>query len=155
MDKYGVEKYDGFERIYSTKIKNAGAEKILIEASMLDFDHAIWTEIEINAETREIIRAEAKMPKVPHAPICQKATEKLKEIVGLKIEHGLSRKLREVIGKNDGCVHIYKLIWLSADAAANYLGRFATPEEQREFLKNTCVVYKEEIKNPASNGGKK
>lgn len=139
-----IEQYEGgFERNYNLKLKNYPRE-IAIESSMLDFDHAIWVEIKISKETRMITLVSAKMPKIPHQLICQKSFTALKNIVGLKIEHGLSKKLKELIGKNTGCVHIFKLVWLAADEAANYLERFATIEEQREFLKNTCVAYKED-----------
>lgn len=139
-----IEQYEGgFERNYNLKLKNYPRE-IAIESSMLDFDHAIWVEIKISKETGTITEVSAKMPKIPHQLICQKSFTALKNIVGLKIEHGLSKKLKELIGKNTGCVHIFKLVWLAADEAANYLKRFATIEKQREFLKNTCVAYKED-----------
>ncbi len=138
------EKYnEGFERNYNLKIDNQ-VENIVIEASMLDYDHAVVIKIEINKKTKEIIKVQAKMPRVPHTPMCQKALVSFEYIIGLKIEHGLKKKLQERIGKNKGCIHIYKLVWLAADLAANYIKRDATVEEQREFLKNTCVVYSEE-----------
>ena len=143
MEK-NIEQYEGgFERNYNLKLKNYPRE-IVIESSMLDFDHAIWVEIKISKETRTIAAAAAKMPKIPHQLICQKSFNALKNIIGLKIEHGLSKKLKELLGKNSGCVHIFKLVWLAADEAANYLGRFATLEDPREFLKNTCVAYRED-----------
>jgi hypothetical protein len=138
------EKYsEGFERNYNLKIENK-EKNIVIKASMLDWDHAITAEIEIEKKTKKIIRAEAKMPKVPHRLICQKALDSLKSIIGLETKRGLTKKLRETVGGNKGCLHIYKLVWLAADLAANYLKRDAAPEEQLEFLKNTCVVYSEE-----------
>ncbi len=49
MEK-NIEQYEGgFERNYNLKLKNYPRE-IVIESSMLDFDHAIWVEIKISKE---------------------------------------------------------------------------------------------------------
>jgi len=136
---------DGFKRNFNLQVKLINKKIIAVKCTMLDLDHCISVTLKINKNTREIIDASAKMLKIPHDLICQKALDNIKSIIGIKIERGggLSKKFHELLGGACGCIYINKSAWLAADMASNFIGRFESEEKQLEFLKNACVAYKE------------
>ena len=88
--------------------------------------------------------------------------EKAKQLIGLKIERGISKMILQKIGGSDGCVHLRELTLETINFAATTLigydegfglmsRDFNILEENQRFeiskhlLNNTCFIYKEKL----------
>lgn len=126
-------------------------------ASLLDLNHNMRVEIEVDSATRTIVDARARMVKVPFR-ICAATTETVRNIVGLRIERGINRRLAVALGRSEGCSHIFELALEAVRLTSNILLGFAHMEEEwrerkldddefiaraKPFLKNTCLPFHE------------
>lgn len=60
-------------------------------------------------EQMKIHDAEAFMDYTPYR-MCPQITEQFKKLIGLTIEHGFTRKTRELFGGINGCTHLLELL---------------------------------------------
>ena len=85
---------------------------------------------------------------------------KAKLLIGIKIERGVTRKVSERIGGNEGCIHLRELTLETVNFAAtaligydegfglmsrdfNMLAEDKKFELSKELLKGSCIVYSE------------
>jgi hypothetical protein len=139
--------------IHTKKLEN---NIILVRSSILDLHHSMFFEMKVDISTREIIYVDAEMVKVPY-PECRDAITNLQEIVGLRLERGLAKRLAEILGKSSGCTHMLEIA-ITASRTASYAilnilseGKkwkdiMATDGERydvvRSYLDNSCIVFK-------------
>jgi len=141
------------------KLKEDG--NAFIEAKFLDSGHLLRLEMEIEPESKKIVKCQAEMPNAPFQ-ICSQTTKKAKSLIGLVIEKGVMKKIAEAVGGPCGCIHLRELASDAANFAAGVLigygkegGGLLTaefekqPEEVRlrvtkEALQNNCLAYKED-----------
>ncbi|MBI2606456.1 MAG: DUF2889 domain-containing protein [Deltaproteobacteria bacterium] len=145
-----------YERNINSSVRKTGPDTILTEASLLDLNHSMRVSLEINLQTREIVKADAIILKAP-LRACDNTVELVKKLVGLKIGRGINRKLIEHLGQSDGCTHLYELAlnavrlsfnvmvgmrfnwkeWIAKSLSDADFVKIAMP-----YLKNTCRPFK-------------
>jgi hypothetical protein len=107
-------------------------------------------------ESKEIKSVKAEMVKVPYQE-CKDALSNVKNLVGLKLERGLVKKMAEILGKNTGCTHMLEIA-ITASRTASYTilnilseGKkwkdiIDSDDERyqvvRAYLDNSCVMFK-------------
>ncbi len=127
------------------------------KASLLDLNHNMRVEITIDQHTHKIIDATSQMVKVPFH-ICALTTDRVKNIIGFKIERGINRKLAYALGRSEGCSHLFELALEAVRLSSNILLGFSHMEDEwrdrrlsdedfikraKPFLKNTCLPFYE------------
>ncbi len=144
------------ERNINTKARKVGNDTILVRSSILDLHHNMFFEMKIDMESKEIKSVKAEMVKVPYQE-CKNALVNVENLVGLKLERGLVKKMAEILGKNTGCTHMLEIA-ITASRTASYTilnilskGKkwkdiTASDEERyqvvRAYLDNSCVMFK-------------
>src|ERR1039457_3806661 len=76
---------------------------LMLEATLLDPYHLIRRNIHIEPHTKTIVNAKSEFASHPQAA-CPMAAEKAKQLIGLKIERGISKLILHKIGGGEGCV---------------------------------------------------
>ncbi len=132
---------------------------LMLEATFLDPYHLIRLNIHIDPGSKTIVYAKSEFNSHPHTE-CPFVAKKAKQLLGLKIERGITKQISQRIGGSEGCVHLRELamesINFSATALLGYdegfglMSRdFNKLDEDKKFniskavLKNTCYIYKE------------
>lgn len=146
-----------YERNINSNVHELGANRILTEASLLDINHNMHVELEINTKTRVIEKARAFIQKAP-LKVCDTTTDLMQKLEGQKIERGINRVLLSALGHADGCTHLYELAlnavrlsynvmigmhfnwkeWLSKSIDDETFVEAAKP-----YLKNACRPFRE------------
>ncbi len=148
-----------YERNINTAVKEKSDKTFLTKASLLDLNHSIRVELEIDVESKTITEADALIVKAPF-DICEKTIELMDRVVGLKIERGISKKLSKRLGSSSGCTHLFELTLEAVRLSSNIMLGFASVgseewidrdqsdeefiEEAMPYLKNACLPFKEE-----------
>lgn len=145
-----------YERNINASVSRDGEDHIRTKASLLDLNHNMRVEIRVRISDREIVDAQAQMTKTPFA-VCHKTAKYTANLVGLKIERGISRKLSGLLGRSSGCTHIYELSMEAIRLSSNVLLGFEVGDEEwrerrlsdKEFIKrakgflaNSCLPFK-------------
>ena len=134
---------------------------LMLEATLLDPYHLIRLNIHIEPHTKTIVNARSEFASHPHAA-CPMVAEKAKQLIGLKIERGITKQILQKIGGSEGCVHLRELTMETINFAATTLIGFdegfglmsrdfnILNEEERfkiskHVLNNTCFIYKEKL----------
>jgi len=134
---------------------------LMLEATLLDPYHLIRLNIHVEPHTKTIVHAKSEFASHPHAA-CPMVAEKAKQLIGLKIERGISKLILHKIGGSEGCVHLRELTLETINFAATTLIGFdegfglmsrdfnILDEEERleiskRVLNNTCFIYKERL----------
>jgi hypothetical protein len=102
------------------KIFENTQDTILARGSILDQVHNIIIELVINIDTLEIIKAEGQSVKVPFSE-CKEAINNIQNIIGIKLNAGMSNKLGESLGGRNGCIHLSEVAIETARLAANVI----------------------------------
>ena len=133
---------------------------LMLEATLLDPYHLIRLNIHIDPQTKTITNAKSEFASHPHSG-CPFVAPKAKQMIGLKIERGITRRVSQLIGGNEGCVHLRELALETINFAAtaligfdegfglmsrdfNLLDETKKLEISKPLLKNTCYIYKED-----------
>jgi len=147
-----------YERNINASVAKSGSEFITTKASLLDLNHNIRVEIKVDIKSRTIVDASAQMIKTPFN-ICKHTGEKVTGLKGIKIERGVTRKMVEIIGKNEGCTHLYELSVEAVRLSSNVLLGFEVGDDDwrerklpdevfikkaKKFLSNSCLPFKED-----------
>ncbi|MFQ5798548.1 MAG: DUF2889 domain-containing protein [Bacteroidota bacterium] len=147
-----------YERNINISVSKLSEKEVLTKASLLDLNHNIRVELTVDVATKTIIDAQAQMVKSPFS-ICQQTLKKLQNVIGMKIERGIHKKLVDTLGHSDGCTYLVDLTMEALRLSANVLLGFTHfGEEWRErklsdnefiaqvkpFLKNSCLPFKDE-----------
>lgn len=143
------------ERTINMKILDDTPETVLARGSILDQVHNIAVELVIDINTMEIRSAQGQLVKVPFKS-CMPALNNLNNIVGFKLDSGISRRIAEAIGGKKGCIHLSEVVVETVRLAANTIfGIKCGGKEWREgtlsdeefwsrvkpLLKGTCMVF--------------
>lgn len=129
--------------------------RLVTKASLLDLNHNMRVEITIDQKSFVILDAAARMVKVPFQ-ICGLTTERMRSIVGMRIERGINRKLADALGRSEGCSHLFELALEAVRLSSNILLGFSHMEEEwrdrrmddaefieraKPFLKDSCLPF--------------
>ncbi|MBC8465869.1 DUF2889 domain-containing protein [bacterium] len=147
-----------YERNINASVRRDDDEHIITKASLLDLNHNMRVEIKVNIKTRTIIEAKGQMVKSPFK-MCGQTINHVKNMIGMKIERGITRKLGEAFGRSSGCTHLLELGTEAVRLSSNVLLGFETgdiewrerrlPDEEfiekaKGFLANSCLPFKVE-----------
>ncbi len=132
---------------------------LMLEATFLDPYHLIRLNIHIEPNTKEITNAKSEFANHPHT-LCPFVAQKAKQLIGLKVERGITRMISQRIGGSEGCIHLRELTLETINFAAttligydegfglmsrdfNLLNETEKTDISRHLLKNSCYVYKD------------
>ena len=147
-----------YERNINITVSRQNEREILTRASMLDLNHHIRVELSIDLARETIVKADARMVKVPY-DLCQLTLPNINKLVGLKIERGINKKIVDALGRAEGCTHMVDLSMEAVRLSANvmvgltkvgdeWFHPVGSDEEQiarvKPILKNSCLPFKEE-----------
>jgi hypothetical protein len=146
-----------YERNINVKVIDDGDGKYKVRASLFDLEHSFHAELLINAETAVIEDATAVMSRRPYPTYCPRALENVSKLKGQVIGPGINRRIIELVGRSQGCVHLVEVFQAAIGFSATLLiGRHSgleqeyvsSEEEHRRkwmpILKNSCQVFVEE-----------
>ena len=145
-----------YERNINASVRRDDDEHIRTKASLLDLNHNMRVEIKVHIPSRIIVEARAQIVKSPFK-ICAQTASFVRNLEGLKIERGVTRKMTDLLGKSDGCTHLYELSVEAVRLSSNVMLGFATGdlewrerkltddefiERAKTFLANSCLPFK-------------
>jgi hypothetical protein len=144
------------ERNINSKARRESDGTIVVKSSILDLHHNMFFEMKIELDSKKIVYVKAEMVKVPY-PQCKNALVNVNELVGLRLERGLVKKMAQILGKNTGCTHMLEIA-ITASRTASYTilnilseGKkwkeiMASDEDRYEAVKatldNSCIMFK-------------
>ena len=146
-----------YERNINAAVRRDGDDFIRTKASLLDLNHNMRIEIKVRIADRKIVDSQAQMVKTPFM-ICGQTAKFAGKLVGLTIERGVTKKIADLMGRSEGCTHLYELAIEAVRLSSNVLLGFETGDEEwrerrlsddefisraKEFLKNSCLPFKE------------
>jgi hypothetical protein len=89
----------------------------------------IW--LKLGGTPPTILDAEAEMVHVP-LEFCRSTLERIQDVIGLEIRAGFKKKVREMMGGEQGCVHLTHLLTVMSQAA--FQGHVAHKRRNRQPL---------------------
>lgn len=145
-----------YERNINASVRREDDEHIRTKASLLDLNHNMRVEIKVHVPSRTIVEARAQIVKSPFK-ICVQTASFVRNLEGLKIERGVTRKMTDLLGKSDGCTHLFELSVEAVRLSSNVILGFETGdlewrerrlsdeefiERAKNFLANSCLPFK-------------
>jgi len=145
-----------YERNINASVRRDGDDHIRTKASLLDLNHNMRIEIRVRVSDRTIVDAQAQMVKTPFQ-ICGQTAKFARNMIGLRIERGITRKLAGLFGRSEGCTHLYELGVEAVRLSSNVMLGFETGdvewrerrlsdeefiEKAKGFLANSCLPFK-------------
>ena len=142
-------------KIFQREIKISVEEEkgnLKVISHLKDDDHEMKVVLIAEKETLEIKDINAKMLTVPYQ-ICPEALNEVRAIIGMKVESGINKKVREVMGGVKGCVHIVDLLGecfkgvIQANIRLKIKGLTGDKriDKLEEMFVDTCRRYKEKL----------
>lgn len=145
-----------YERNINVAVTRLSTELIKTKASLLDLNHNMRVDLVISVDDQQIVDARSQMVKTPFE-ICVITGARIKTLIGLKIERGITRTLRSRLGGSTGCTHLYELAVEAVRMSSNVLMGFASGDEKewrerrmtdeefirhaKEFLQDSCLPF--------------
>jgi hypothetical protein len=146
-----------YERNINVKVIDEGAGKFKVRASLFDLEHSFHAELLVDADTGVIDDATAVMSRRPYPTYCPRALDNVAKLKGQVIGVGINRRIIELVGRSQGCVHLVEVFQAAVGFCATLLiGKHSgleqeyvsSEEEHRQkwmpILKNSCQVFREE-----------
>jgi len=100
--------------------------------------HEMWLRLTVDA-TLTIRDACAATDAMPYQGSCDTITPVYRQLIGLRIAPGFTKKVRELFGGVHGCTHITELIGTVATGAYQTLvGQLPMPEDRKPFQLDGC-----------------
>ena len=146
-----------FERNINVKVIRRGEQSVQVLASFLDLEHSFDAEMIVDVATGRIEHAKAHMAKRPFENMCLRALDNIRRLEGEIIGRGIYRRITDLIGKSQGCVHLAEIFQAAVGFTATVLialrsglteDRRLSEEENRQrllpVLQNSCQVFRVE-----------
>lgn len=154
-----------YERTISVKLIDHGERTLHVLASLQDIEHSFQAEMIVEIESGRIEQAIAVMAKRPYETMCLNALETVKRLEGQIIGRGINRRIVELVGKSQGCVHLVEIFLAAVGFTATILigrrSRLHDDPKKTEFenrdtwfpvLKGSCQVFREDVPTTAPGG---
>jgi len=155
----GSEKFNGklqfrepaYTRTRITEITRVAEGIVGVSNFIVDRFHHLGIYLELKVENPEnivISHAESKLLRVPYE-VCYQPSLRIGQLVGLPVKKGLYRRVKEIIGGPQGCVHLVDLtvdgVRLAMQAVA-VIWMQDLPEEEAARMRNrllggVCIAY--------------
>jgi len=155
-----------YERNINVAVTRIDEELVRTKASLLDLNHNMRVDLVVRVTDRTILDARCQMVKTPFQ-VCVATGHKIKTVIGMKIERGITRKMRPLLSGPSGCTHLYELTVEAVRMSSNVMMGFATGDERewrerritdeefisraREFLKDSCLPFSMEAEGEVSS----
>ncbi len=97
-----------YERNINSTVRKISDHELIVSTSLLDLNHSMRVELKIDLKHNLIKEADAEITKAP-LQICSYPLQKVKNLVGLKVERGINKRLASLVGGSQGCTHLYEL----------------------------------------------
>ncbi len=97
-----------YERNINSTVRKTSDHELVVSTSLLDLNHSMRVELKIDLNRNVIQEADAEITKAP-LQICSYPLQKVKSLVGLKVERGINKRLAALVGGSEGCTHLYEL----------------------------------------------
>ncbi len=149
-----------FERNINVKVIQRGSERVQVLASFLDLDHSFDAEMIVEVATGRIEHVKAHMAKRPFQNLCLRALDNIPRLEGEIIGRGIYRRITDLIGKSQGCVHLAEIFQAAVGFTATILiglragltedPRLSEDENRKRLLpvlQNSCQVFR--VEEPA------
>ena len=146
-----------YDRNIYVKVIDAGGQKIKVVASFLDLEHSFHAEMTVDVASGRIDKTWAMMSKRPYATYCPRALDNVHKLEGEVIGRGINRRIVDLLGKTQGCVHLVEIFQAAVGFTATVLIGLRTglsedprlsEEENRAkwlpVLQNSCQVFRVE-----------
>lgn len=116
--------------------------------------HHMTATLAIAPDPLRIVQAEAEMITVP-TEFCPQTLDRVSNLAGLEVKSGFSRRIKEIVGGSEGCVHMCSLLtamgteivhgWLTEKHSRCQEG-VVDLEKIREnmFLVDSCLIWKKD-----------
>lgn len=140
--------YEKTEKYSVEAIPGRGFE---IKGLWMDDVHELYSRIVVDAESYEIVEAEAQGISVPFV-ICHEGMKCIKNVEGVKFGPGLNKTIYQKLTGQNGCIHMAELVvnsvkaliqaasreipdWMDEDAYRNKFFEF------EKLYRNKCVYF--------------
>ena len=146
-----------YERNINVKVIDDGSGKFKVRASLFDLEHSFHAELVVDADTGMIDDASAVMSRRPYPTYCPRALDNVAKLKGQVIGIGINRRIIELVGRSQGCVHLVEVFQAAVGFCATLLiGKHSgleqeyvsSEEEHRQkwlpIVRNSCQVFREE-----------
>jgi DUF2889 family protein len=146
-----------FERNINVKVIRRGNDRVQVLASFLDLDHSFDAEMIVEVASGRIEHAKAHMAKRPFQNLCLRALENIPRLEGEIIGRGIYRRITDLIGKSQGCVHLAEIFQAAVGFTATILialrsgltedARLSEEDNRKRLLpvlQNSCQVFRVE-----------
>src|SRR5271170_82350 len=110
-----------YERNINVKVIRRGDGRVQVLASFLDLEHSFEAEMIVEVTSGRIEHAKAHMAKRPFQNLCLRALDNIPRLEGEVIGRGIYRRITELIGKSQGCVHLAEIFQAAVGFTATIL----------------------------------
>lgn len=144
-----------FERNINVKVIRRGKDRVQVLASFLDLDHSFDAEMIVEIASGRIEHSKAHMAKRPFQNLCLRALENIPKLEGEVIGRGIYRRITDLMGKSQGCVHLAEIFQAAVGFTATILiglrsgltedARLSEQENRQRLLpvlQNSCQVFR-------------
>lgn len=116
--------------------------------------HHMTATLAISPDPLRIVRAEAEMITVP-TEFCAGTLDRIPHLAGLEVKTGFSRKVKEIVGGSEGCIHMCSLVtamgteiihgWLTDKRSRSKKGVVDIKGiKENMFLIDSCRIWKKD-----------
>jgi hypothetical protein len=137
---------EDFQRDISYRLLKQADGTAKLTALMRDRFHDVELRVLVDAQTLEIVSAEAEFRQSPTTD-CRNVSERLAGLIGFQIGPGLNKKIIEVMGGGEGCGNVRNLLLGLLPLALNLRAAAGISDEREmldtihEQLRGTCAGY--------------
>jgi len=148
-----------YERNINVKVIRRDPGRVQVLASFLDLEHSFDAEMIVEVASGRIEHAKAHMAKRPFQTLCLRALDNIPRLEGEVIGRGIYRRITDLIGKSQGCVHLAEIFQAAIGFTATILialragfiedPRLSEQEARQKLLpvlQNSCQVFRVEEK---------
>jgi len=148
-----------YERNINVKVIRRDPGHVQVLASFLDLEHSFDAEMIVEVASGRIEHAKAHMAKRPFQTLCLRALDNIPRLEGEVIGRGIYRRITDLIGKSQGCVHLAEIFQAAIGFTATILiairagfiddPRLSEQEARQKLLpvlQNSCQVFRVEEK---------
>lgn len=138
-----------FNRSITVNVQTEDYKTAQVNGVFLDSQHEWCLNLSVDLESYVVTKAYGELRRAPH-PDCMVVQERVQELVGLKLVHGVRKKIEAAVGKETGCTHLTDLtlecVKGLVQARFNLMER-KLPEEDitdyvKDYLKGSCYNFR-------------
>lgn len=97
-----------FHRYKRTEVTPAG-QRLRLYQSMFDQVHGFELWYDLDASTHEILSTKLLTPRLPYMGICEQPQDRVRSLVGIRLDDEWARVVREKVGGRQGCFQLTEL----------------------------------------------